>query len=279
MKTILYATDRKETSALALRYAHDLSISLGVNIIVLYVHQLPPIRLSVSRLPDQIEYEVIKEQKDILSVYISTHMSKDVDASNMQVEVVCNDSVLEGIYKKSTEIAPDIVLIGRKGKTTDRGIFAGDIAHGLIKRLECPVLTAPDTINKTPITNILYATDFEEADIAAIQKLIPIARMLAANIHVVHIATEKNYAGKELMEWFKEMLSQVVTYDYLEFKVIFSDNIVKKLNDYAQLVQADLLAALYREEKGFFQNLFNKSLITKMDTQTKLPLLSFNKKK
>ncbi len=103
-----------------------------------------------------------------------------------------------------------------------------------------------------PINTILYATDFEEADILAIKNLAPIAKTVGAKIHVVHIATDKQYAGKDQMEWFKEMLSQQVDYDNLEFKVIFSDHIVKKLNVYSQLIQADLVAVLYREEKGFF---------------------------
>jgi nucleotide-binding universal stress UspA family protein len=172
---------------------------------------------------------------------------------------------------------PDLVLIGRKDKHTDRGIFAGNIGQQLVKRSSCPVLITPINVSNVPINTILYATDCEEADILAIKNLVPMAMAVNAKIHVVHIATEKQCAGKEHMESFKEILSQQVNYDKLEFKVIFSNHIIKKLNDHSQLIKADLLAVLHREEKGFYQNLFNKSLVIKLDSHIGIPLLSFNK--
>jgi nucleotide-binding universal stress UspA family protein len=277
MKTILYATDRTEQAVPALRFAHDMSTNLGAELVIFYVYQMPLIRVPVTRLPDQMEYQVIEEQKNVLKAYCLKHLGNDMDGSRIRFEVKCNHSILNSILEKSEEDSPDLVLIGRKDKHTDRGIFAGNIGQGLVKRLSCPVLIAPNDVSNVPINTILYATDCEEADILAIKNLVPMAKAVNAKIHVVHIATEKQYAGKEHMEWFKEMLSQQVDYDKLEFKVIFSNHIIKKLNDHSQWIKADLLAVLHREEKGFYQNLFNKSLVIKLDSQIGIPLLSFNK--
>ncbi len=277
MKTILYATDRIEQAVPVLRYAHDLSSNLGADLIVFYTHQMPPIRASVMRPSDQIEHQVIEEQKDILRAYCAIHLDDKISSEKIRYEVVCNDSVLNGIIEKSKEISPDIVLIGRKDKHPERGLFAGDIVQGLLKRLACPILIVPNDRSSVPIQTMLYATDFEEADISAIKNLVPLANTVNAKIHIVHIATEKQYAGKDQMEWFKEMLKKQVEYENLEFKVIFSDHIEEELKIYSQLIRADIVALLYREEKGFFQNLFNKSLVKKLDTQISIPLISFNK--
>ncbi len=277
MNTVLYATDRTEQSIPMLHYAHNLSLRLGADLVVLYVHQLPPIRIAVTRRPEQIELKAIEEQKEILNAFCTKHLGADANNKTVQVEVVCNDSVLNAILEKSSELSPDLVLIGRKEKYTNRGIFAGDIGQGLVKRSSCPVLIAPNKVSPEPIETILYATDFEEADILAIKRLVPIAKAVNAKIHIVHIATEKQYAGKDQMEWFEEMLTQQVDYGNLEFKVIFSDHIVKKIDTYSKSIKADLVALLHREEKGFFQNLFNKSVVTKLEDHIGIPLLSFNK--
>lgn len=277
MKTILYATDRTEQAAGALRYAHDLSIKLGADLIVFYVHQMPPIRVPVTRLPDQIELQVIEEQEDILWAYCIKHLGDEKDTKKIRYEVVCNDSVLNAIIERSNDLSPDLVMIGRKNKHTDRGLFAGDIGQSLVKRLSCPVLIMPNDLNCLPIQNILYATDFEEADFAAIKNLVPMVEAVNGKIYVVHIGTENQHAVKETMEWFKEMLKQQVDDKNLEFKLLFAANIEKKLNVYSQLLQADILALMHREEKGFFQNLFNKSLIQKMEKHVAIPLIIFNK--
>ncbi len=278
MKTVLYATDRTEQSVPMLHYAHDLSIQLGADLVVLYVHQLPQVRVAVTRRPEQIEFKVAQEQKEILSAFCAEHLGSGIDSNKVQFEVVVNDSILNGVLEKSNQLLPDLVLIGRKEKYTDRGIFAGDIGQGLVKRSPCPVLIAPNHVNSVSIDTIVYATDFEEADILAIKKLVPIAKTVDAKIHIVHIATEKQYAGKDQMEWFKEMLKQQIDYENLEFKVIFSENIVKEIDSYSKSIKADLVALLHREEKGFFQNLFNKSIVTKLEDHIGIPLMSFNKK-
>jgi len=230
----------------------------------------------VARQPDQIELQVIQEQKDILRAYCAKHLGENFDKGRMWLDVVCNDSVLDGIIEKSKEVNPDIALIGRKAKHTERGLFAGNIAQGLLKRLACPILIMPNNIGGVPIQTMLYASNFGEADIAAIKNLVPMAKSVNAKIHIVHIATEKQYSGKDQMEWFKETLMKQVDYDNIEIKIILSNHIEEELKIYSKHIQADILALLHREKKGFFQNLFNKSLVKKLDTQIGIPLLSIN---
>lgn len=277
MKTILYATDLAEQSVPTLRYAYTLSKSMGANLVVFHSYDVPPVRNLVTRPLEQMEYHIIEEQKEVVKSFCIKHIGDELDLNKLKIVVVCKDSVLNGLIKLSKELEPDLVLIGRKEKHTERGIFAGDIGHGLLKRLSCPIMIVPSHTNGSPLKNILYATDFEEADISAVANLISIASEVNAKIHVVHVTTEKQYTRTEQMEWFKEMLAQRVTYKNLGFKVLFSENIEAKLKEYSELIQADLVALLYREEKGFFQSLFNKSLVKKLDNQIDIPLLSFTK--
>lgn len=277
MKTILYATDRTDQSVPMLHYAYELSIRFKANLVVLYVHRLPPLRVAVTRRPEHIEFKVVKEQTEILSAFCEKHLGSGTDSGKVRFEVIVKDSILNGILEVSNKLSSDLILIGRKEKYTDRGIFAGDIGQGLLKRSTCPVLIAPNHSNSVSIETVVYATDFEEADIQALKKLVPIAEEVNAKIHVVHIASRELYEGKDRMESFKEMLSDQVDYQNLEFNVIFSDNIVKEIDSYSKSINADIIALLHREDKGFFKNLFNKSVVTQLEDYISIPLLSFNK--
>ncbi|MCM4173907.1 universal stress protein [Arenibacter sp. TNZ] len=276
MRTIFYATDRTEHSVPALKYAYDLSTKLNASLLVIYVHDMDHLRISVSRPVAQMEYHVIKEQSEILTSYCTKHLGVAVDNKKLQIEVIQNDSVSNAILEKTKDVVPDMIIIGRKDKHTDRGLIVGNIGTGLQEKVPCPLLIIPNTIKENPIKTILYATDFEEADILALKKLVPWAKTLGAKIHIVHISTEKEYSGKEQMEWFKEMLQKEVDDTSINFALIFSDKIQDKLKVHANIIGADLLVLLEREEKGFFQKIFHKSLVAKMEEHIAIPLLSYN---
>ncbi|NKI25192.1 universal stress protein [Arenibacter sp. 6A1] len=276
IKSILYATDRTENSAAALKYAYELSVRLGAKLMVYYGHELPMIRVSVSRPPQQIAHHVIKEQQEILTAYCTKHLGH-LEGKAVECVVERVEFISQGILKKAKESEVGLIIIGRKDKHTERGLFVGDIGKGLQDKVPCPLLIVPNGMEEMAIKNILYASDFEEADIAAIKKIEPLAKALDAKISIAHISTEKEYAGKEQMEWFKDMLAKKVGYEKVEFKLIFSDFIEEKLKTHAEIIGADLLVVLEREEKGFFKRLFHKSLVKKIEDHISIPLLSYHK--
>lgn len=278
MNTIFYATDRTENSAPVLRYAYDLSSKLGAQLVVFNTHEMEPIRVMVSRPPEQIEYHVLAEQKEILANYCGKHLKGGLEGKNIKFEVVSSDSITEGIVENSKNFAADMVIIGRKDKHTERGLFVGDIGKSLVEKLSCPLLIVPNSGSK-PIKKILYATAFMEADIEAIKKMVPMAQALDAKINVVHISTEKEYAGKEQMEWFKDMLQQKVKNIDFNFKMVFSDHIEAELKNQVEEYGADLVVLLEREEIGFIKKLFHTSMVKKLEGHIPIPLLSFNQSK
>tara|TARA_R110002051_G_scaffold76277_1_gene139474 strand:- start:99 stop:938 length:840 start_codon:yes stop_codon:yes gene_type:complete len=276
MNAIFYATDRTDNSAPVLRYAYELSSKLGAQLIVFNTHEMEPIRVMVSRPPEQIEYHVLKEQREILANYCAKHLKGGLEGKNIKFEVVSNDSITEGIVENSKNLSADLVIIGRKDKHTERGLFVGDIGKSLVEKLSCPLMIVPNS-GSNPIQKILYATDFMEADIAAIKKLMPMAKAMDAKVHIVHISTENEYAGKEQMEWFKDMLHQQVEGKNFDFKLIFSETIENELKNQVEQIGADLLVLLQREEKGFLNKLFHTSMVKKLEGHINIPLMSFNK--
>lgn len=273
MKTILYASDLSNSEVSVLRYAHKLSLALDAQLYVFHSYQMPPVRL-VARSSEQMESLSIREQKEVVTKYCKKHLDKNL--KNIKVGVTVGDSVLDDVLDTAIKIKPNLVIIGKKDKHTQRGLLASDIGLELLKRLTFPILIVPNNVSDKPVKTILYATDFEDGDILAINKILPTAKDMGATIHVVHVSTKREYAGKEKMENFKKLLADQIDYDKIKFEVLFSENIEKELNLHSQRISADIVVLLERDEKGFFQKLFTKSIAEKLEVKINIPLMSFN---
>ena len=152
----------------------------------------------------------------------------------------------------------------------------GSTTKALIRKAPCPLLAVPANSNVIHLKKMVYATDFEQADIFAINKLVKIAKKFDAEIRVLHITTQKEYAGEEQMEWFKEMLKEKVAYAKLEFDLIFSNTVFEELIWHLEDTEADLLAMLERKDSTFYQKYLQADLVKKMVNGINVPLFSFN---
>ncbi|MFD0863788.1 universal stress protein [Sungkyunkwania multivorans] len=275
MKTLLYATDCTEHAKSALCCAYELSVKLGADLVVLNVYDIPPITVSTTRPSKWIEKNTKEEYLALTRAYCSKTLGKDLEEVNTRIEVTKNSSISDGIIAKADTLSVDLVIIGMKDEHSKRGLFAGDIAKALLKKVPSPLLVIPNEMSKLTLENIVYATDLEQDDLFAIKKLATIANPFDAKIFVFHISTRDEYAGKEQMEWFKELLQQHVSYKRLRFDLWFSDHVSEELKKYLQKVDADMLGMLEREHTGW-RKLFHKDLVKKMGSQIKIPLMSFN---
>ncbi|MCX2720122.1 universal stress protein [Lentiprolixibacter aurantiacus] len=278
MKTILYATDCTRHATPALRYAYKLSEKLNARLIVLSVYDLPPVLVSTIRAPKHRSRMAADEHMMVLHNYCSRYL-KDRMSADIVLDVVESPSISDGILKRCHALQPDLFIMGMKDEHTLRGYFSGNIANAILAECPCPVIMVPNQLRYRKLRTLVYATDFEERDLQAIQKLVKMAAPYDAEILVVHIPTKEEYAGMEQMEWFKELLNQQVDYGNIRFNMIFADSIQEGLGAYVQDVRADLLAMLQRDSgRSFFSKLLHRDQVKIMESRSKIPIMSFNER-
>ncbi len=277
MKTILYATDYSKNSVPALWSAFLLAEKFDAKLIVMHVFDMPILLaspVSVTHMKTEkkriVEHRV--RMRDFTKEYLG-HPENRIDLSFMVAE---NGSVWSSIQEKAIKLNADLIVVGTTGISAVREFLLGSTTKALIKNAPCPVLAVPEGAGIENLNTIIYATDFEQADIFAINRLVKIAEKFDAGIKVLHITTRNEYAGEELMEWFKEMLEQKTSYENIEFELLFSDGIFKELNGYLNDTKADLLVMLERKDSNFFEKYIKKDMVKKMVSEISVPLLSFN---
>ena len=278
MKTILYATDYSKNSVAAFKYAQRLCAAMQTRLVVTHVLGYPIITEG-SLLEDLSEIRKVNlhENRNKLEEFCKKNLDKRGRSIKLQIVPVEALIVTEGIMAIANDWHAELIIVGNKGESVLKRTLLGSTTKKLIKKAPCPVLSIPsDWGYRTPKT-IVYTTDFEEEDIYAIQKLTDLAHRFKSTIKIVHITTEKEYAGGIQMEWFKRSLQEKITYQNIEFKLLFAEDIFGWLKIYLDDVSADLVAMLVRKKGGILKKVFQADKVSKMESYGEVPLLSFNK--
>lgn len=282
MKTILYATDYSKNSIAALKYANTMSLKMKTKLLVVHVFNYPTILDDLSLKEEDpfadIEGDVFKKQNTKLISFCKKNLNDDLENLNIEIEAIENKSVVKGILLKANEVEAFIIVTGMKHNSALKGFILGNTTKQLLKKSPCPVLTIPSDTVHTQIKTIVYATDFEEEDLGAIDKLTEIAKPFNANIKIVHVSSFEKIVGERQKKDIKDTIQKYIEYDNFEIDILYSDNVFNDLKKYLGNVNADLVAMLERESKSFTSQIFHKDLVKKMESYCKIPLIIFNAK-
>ena len=279
MKPVVYATDYSENSVAAFKMAHALSQKLGTRLIVLHVFDLNVALVTpMSMTYVKMEKAAFQKHNERLTEFCKTHLGLLPDNKKIQVVVRENAIINDGIMDTVIDFDAFLVVMGFKGKSTLKDVLVGSSTKGMVDRCPCPVMAVPTTLRNFSLEKIVYATDFEEADIQAIDWLVKmVAEPFNATIDVFHITTQDEYLGEDQMQWFQEMLGLKVSYANMKFNMICSQDIFDTLLNRIDQVDADMVVMLERERSGFLKSLTHTDLVKRMVSKGNIPLLSFNK--
>lgn len=277
MKTIICATDYSKNAVTAMKYAQEISSKLEANLLVIHVYKLPlMLGLEFDIFYDELEKTTLKKHNSKLKKFCKKHLGKELNGLNVNTDAFEALSVSQGILSKATENKAYMIVIGMKKETALEDLFMGNTTINLIEKAPCPIFAIPENATSEKLKTIVYATDFEQEDIGAINKVAQIAKKFNAKIKVVHISPSIEADGNLKMAWFEEMVKQKVSYKKIKFEVLYAEEIFKTLKAYLENNHANLVAMLEREKSGFLKKLFHRGLVKEMESFGKIPLLSFN---
>ncbi|CAD5265541.1 MULTISPECIES: universal stress protein [unclassified Imperialibacter] len=275
METILYATDFSDNAEKALIAAINLAKASDAQLTLLHVFDLP-VGWDYPRLQDTPGMEDDLKQK--LENLFNRHAKGKAKELNVSFQVVENTSIAYGIISVINELQADLVVVGSRGESKAKEIIVGSTTKALVREAPCPVYAVPAQATAAAPEKVLYATDFYEADLAAIQKLVDFLKPFSPDITVVHVSLPGEARDETKMEWFKGLVQEQVSYDKMTFQVLLADDIYERLTSYISQYKFDLLVMLEKGPVGALERLFHKDLVTKMEFKTSQPVLSFNEK-
>lgn len=279
MKTFLYATDFSQNSVAALLFAHALSQELDAKLVVLHVFELPMTFAStVSNTYTRMEVRAFAEHREKLLAFCAEHLKQPPADLDITYQIDEGKPISEIIIKNALEVKADLIVVGAKGGSRLKVAFLGSTTTALIDTAPCPVLAVPNDVDFQGIKKMVYATDFEGADIFTVEKMIQLAEPLDIELHLVHISSKDTTTSEDQMKWFKNMLHHKVMYENIHFDLRYGKDVFETLQSYIDEVDPDMVAMLEREGHSFIKDLNHRDLVQRMKSESHIPLLSYRKK-
>ena len=279
MKTFIYATDYSKNSVAALHFAHALSQELHAKLVALHVFELSlTLASTISHTYSRKEVRAFADHRERLMDFCAEHLKNKSGVEKITCKIDEGNPVHEIIINNAKELKADLIIVGTKGGNPIREALLGSTTTSLIGTAPCPVLAVPDDVDFHGIKKMVYATDFEGADIFTVEKLTDLAKPLQLDLHLVHVSPLDTRTSKDQMEWFKDMLKHKVDYEKIHFDLRYGEDVFTTLQQYVDEIEPDVVAMLEREGHSLIKELTHRDLVKRMKSEGHLPLLSYHKK-
>jgi len=280
MKTLLISTDFSKTATHAAMYGYNLAKQIKANVIlcnaVIVPAEIPQAGVVVWPME---EYNVLMEDsdKELKSLRTELENKNTTEGFNPQVKIINETGRLTDIVNMIVkEHQADVVIMGTHAEDSLSTLILGNHTRQMVDTTIKPLLLIPPTAHLAPVKKIAFATDFKqpEKDLESIYNLVPLARLLNADILITHVNREK-YQPAEFQNWLKQFLmdlSNKADYPQIYYRIIRDSNIESGLDWLYKYGYIDMLAMVHRPH-GFFERLLKGSLTQKMASHITIPLL------
>jgi len=281
MKNILVLTDFTENAAHAALSGVMLSKHMHANILLFNsstVQAVAPVYAGGPTVIDEISLvqdenkETLQKLADSLKPLLAQPVTDWQPAIHYEEGLgALGYGVKNLINEKNIEM---VVMGAREGSAFDH-FFSGSETFSVIDHSSRPVLIVPENAELDHIRKVLFATDFAEADIKAIQYLVKLGELFNYRLELVHI----NLLGEDDITHKvrkTEFMSQFHRHRFAnpEVKEIHGKDIAGRLNSLCEEWGADVLSFTHYKN-SWFSKLFGRSATKKALTKQKLPVLVF----
>lgn len=172
-----------------------------------------------------------------------------------------------------------MIVMGTQGKAASELDIMGSVTLEITTDARLPVLVIPPDTPADFSANfkeVLYATNFDEKDFIAIDKLMRIMKSHDVNVHFIHMSrNEEAMWDLARLEGMKELLQEKYPRKSFDCQLIVGEELLNEFDKYVAANKIDVIALTTRR-RGLIARIFNPSLARKMLFHTKVPLLVFH---
>jgi nucleotide-binding universal stress UspA family protein len=270
MKKILFPTDFSDNARKALFYAAELAQIANADLILLHSMHIPVIDGST---PVDTSTEILEDQRKFSEQKLNALIEELESAFTIKLQGRCEFGfATDLICYTAKELQVDIIAMGTKGASNILEEMVGSITAGVIKRSSRPVLAIPEGAKFVPIKRIAFATDLSDNDAEDIKAYYELMRAFMPEVHVVHVEINDKLATLPGHHHVSEVID---SYDRIKRVELQADDIEHALEDYVEREHIGILA-VKRHNRGFFENLFHKSISKQLAYHSKVPLLVYH---
>lgn len=274
MRKILIPTDFSENSLNAIKYATELFKHGPTEIYLLHAFA-DEVYDTKLRMADLIFEDLQKQAMEKAETALET-LKKEIFSfspnpkhnfhtiSEFRLLV---DSVNDWVEKENI----DVVVMGTKGKTSDKSLTFGSNTLQVIKYVKCPVLAIPSGYSPSSLENILFSTDYllpyKRRELKLLSNM---AKFFAARIDFLYVSKFENLSLRQRDN--KAFLEAAFIENHIAWHQKDGTDITQAVNDFIVEKEVDMLVMI-NTRHSYLENILYQSTIEKIGLQIKIPFL------
>ena len=181
----------------------------------------------------------------------------------------------EDILAYSAENISQLIVMGNSASTETVGSVTADVMYNA----RVPVLVIPGSMPEQDLqhfSKVLYATNFNEKDFAAIDKLMSILYPFDIKVICAHVGQPSGDSWDlAKINGMKDILKEKYRTESFDCKLIIGNNTLDSLEHFIDDEKIDILS-LTTHKRNMISRLFNPSLARRMTFHSHTPLLVFH---
>ena len=186
MKLIIAPTDFSALSDNAIKYATDMATSMGMNLMLVNIYQLP---ISFSEVPlVTISLDQIREISENKLAELKENL-ETITAGKLKIYTESRlGEVGEEISKLTETLSPFAIIMGTRGTSGAGRFFMGSNSISVISKVGVPVFVIPPGVRFKPFKKVGLATDLEAViESTPVSKIKEVVQFFDAELHVLNV--------------------------------------------------------------------------------------------
>jgi nucleotide-binding universal stress UspA family protein len=274
MKKILCPVDFSQASLNALEFAVALAGRFGSELHLLNVYTEADLEqiLRNGDVGQQFHFQLETAEKKLEA--IRDEIRRDAAGRNIR-KVECavkTGNLADVLAETSSELRPDLIVVGTTGASKLRERYFGSKALNLIRHATHPVLCVPESHVYEGIHRMVYASDYQEEDKIAIPFAASLAAALGAHLEVLHISHHDQIIDRAIYKEFLLEIRDFVQYDAITFSREVFHPTVQGIVHHMNQTRSDLLVLLDKHRSRLGE-IFHHSLTQDLSLLSAFPFL------
>jgi nucleotide-binding universal stress UspA family protein len=276
MNRIMVTTDFSVNSKAGIRFALQLAKQTKSKLVFFHSQELPkPTRWSLEKYDSYAAVELKKTHARLRQFVDKISHQTGLKASAAQFVVAEGYKVDEAVIDFAKHTKANYICMSTRGAGAFKKLI-GTTASAILTTSPIPVVVVPKTYRVTPISNILYASDFNNLK-GEINKVVGFAKPLKARISVYHYDSllPLKEAKMKLEKTAAKHVAKSVKFYFRRLHV--ENSLSYHLQKDIKNARPNLVVLFTKQNRGWYERIFLSSKSAALSFDTKTPLLVFRK--
>lgn len=271
MKRILVPTDFSEQAENALKVAVNLAKKYRSEIFVLHSMEVP-LHLATSSdsgsLPESLFFIKLAEKR-------FSELREEAYLENITLnEAIGHSEIYEDIEEACSKNAIDLIVMGSNGASGFKEMFVGSNTEKVVRTSKVPVLVIKNNHSEFNISDFVFATDFSEEGLGALDKAQKFAKKVGAKMHLLFVNTPADFKTSVQAQSIMENFVKGMGVENYTLNIYNDTSVEKGILNFAKHINAQLIGMGTHGRKGI-SHFFNGSISEDMVNHANMPVITF----